>query len=587
MPRYVQIESGWNPNAVTGSYRGLLQMGSDEANQYGGYGLDAGSRMYAANYNWFKNQFGRDPNPTELYMAAQQGRGGLQQHLANPDAPAWQNMLATSEGQSKGAAWAKKAIWGNVPDSMKAQYGSVDNISSNDFINNIWKSKVEQTPSQALAFNGETARPDNGGLAAINAAMRGQPKMANDNSGMNWGNALGSFGGGLQDAGAWLLARDNPAGAAMLLAQANQRRLQNRPSFSKIGQDMFGQEQYGWVDPQSMRTFTIGADGKPNFALPGTQGGIGGTGGPAGNMSDLTNRIEAAKAAGTDPLNEVPKEVRSYVKSFIDGTAVPQNMSRGPLRDRLLDIAHMVDPNVNENTYVLRQQFAKNMGNSSPQSWGGQVNSANKILAHLDSAYSNLQELQNGPAGISDTLNVLNPAKMAYRSQSGDQAFLDAQSRFDTARKGIGDELEKLLSGSQGAEASKQYWLQRLDPRQGPTAVAGALDEARRLMMGQLGAIAHQKEMAYGTPTAPESLLSNDAQAAAQRVSGGRFNYENQTPASPRAATSPAAPSAPDAAQAAPAAAPSQPSQFKEGQTAVNKQTGKRIQFRNGQWQPI
>ena len=51
-------------------------------------------------------------------------------------------MLSTGEGKQKGEVWAKKAIWGNIPNDIKKQYGSVDNVTSQDFMN-IWKHKVE------------------------------------------------------------------------------------------------------------------------------------------------------------------------------------------------------------------------------------------------------------------------------------------------------------------------------------------------------------------------------------------------------------------------------------------------------------
>ncbi len=90
-------------------------MGGDEASRYGGNGLDSGARMYADRANWFQNKYGRAPTPTELYLTNQQGQGGIAAHLSNPDAPAWQNMYSTGEGQQKGAGWAKKAIWGQRP----------------------------------------------------------------------------------------------------------------------------------------------------------------------------------------------------------------------------------------------------------------------------------------------------------------------------------------------------------------------------------------------------------------------------------------------------------------------------------------
>jgi hypothetical protein len=51
-------------------------------------------------------------------------------------------MYSTGEGQEKGPGWAKKAIWGNIPDALKARYGSVENVTSKDFMD-IWKAKVE------------------------------------------------------------------------------------------------------------------------------------------------------------------------------------------------------------------------------------------------------------------------------------------------------------------------------------------------------------------------------------------------------------------------------------------------------------
>ena len=44
-------------------------------------------------------------------------------------------MYDTAEGQQKGRAWARQAIWGNMTPEMKARYGNVDNVTSGDFAN--------------------------------------------------------------------------------------------------------------------------------------------------------------------------------------------------------------------------------------------------------------------------------------------------------------------------------------------------------------------------------------------------------------------------------------------------------------------
>lgn len=150
LTRTVQVESGGNPNAKTGSYKGLTQLSDSEFNKYNPYpgrsiwdpeaNLAAGAAKMKAEGDQFAKNFGRAPSGFDIYMIHQQGLAGYSTHLANPDAPAWQNMLATGEGRQKGDGWAKAAIWGNIPDQYKASFGNVNNVTSRDFIA-MWQQK--------------------------------------------------------------------------------------------------------------------------------------------------------------------------------------------------------------------------------------------------------------------------------------------------------------------------------------------------------------------------------------------------------------------------------------------------------------
>jgi hypothetical protein len=150
MRRIMQIESGGDPRNTTGSYRGLFQMSWPEFKKHGGQGdiyapepnVAAAANKIAAESAAFQKAYGRAPTPTEIYMIHQQGEGGAKAHYAKPDAPAWQNMASTAEGQQKGPNWSKQAIWGNIPDDLKRRFGSVENVTSKDFTD-IWKAKVE------------------------------------------------------------------------------------------------------------------------------------------------------------------------------------------------------------------------------------------------------------------------------------------------------------------------------------------------------------------------------------------------------------------------------------------------------------
>lgn len=145
------IESNGKINAVSpsGKHKGVFQLSDDVFGQYGKgdvFNLDdnvaAGAKSLAASALKFKEAIGRDPSATELYLAHQQGNSGVVQHVRNLTKPAWENMLATNEGKQKGEAWAKAAIWNNLPADDKKKFGSVENVTSGEFLE-TWKQRVE------------------------------------------------------------------------------------------------------------------------------------------------------------------------------------------------------------------------------------------------------------------------------------------------------------------------------------------------------------------------------------------------------------------------------------------------------------
>ncbi|HEV8466022.1 MAG TPA: hypothetical protein VGQ63_13600 [Pseudolabrys sp.] len=143
-----KIESGGNPRAVTGQYKGLFQLSEGEFRRYGGKGSifdpEENRRIAALKIKdeaaKLSSKLGRPVSEAEVYLAHQQGVGGATEHLTHPDRAAWESMYATGEGQEKGAGWAKKAIWGNIPDAQKRRFGSVENVTSGDFAQ-LWRDR--------------------------------------------------------------------------------------------------------------------------------------------------------------------------------------------------------------------------------------------------------------------------------------------------------------------------------------------------------------------------------------------------------------------------------------------------------------
>lgn len=165
---FAQIESGGRPDAKRGSYKGLFQLSDGVFAEYGGEGdiydpeanAHAAARKLKSEIATFKDKYGRKPEPVDLYLMHQQGEGGYAAHVSNPDAPAWENMHSTAEGQQKGEGWAKQAIWGNIPADQKKRFSGVEDVTSQDFID-IWRKKV------TAIGGGETQTADMDGFEGL------------------------------------------------------------------------------------------------------------------------------------------------------------------------------------------------------------------------------------------------------------------------------------------------------------------------------------------------------------------------------------------------------------------------------------
>jgi hypothetical protein len=149
---FARIESGGRPGVQTGSYKGLFQLSSAEFRKHGGEGdifdpaanADAAAAKLKTEAAEFEQKYGRAPTPLDLYLIHQQGEGGYEAHIANPDRAAWESMASTAEGREKGTRWAKQAIWGNIPDDVKKRFpGGVESVTSGDFIQ-LWQEKVDR-----------------------------------------------------------------------------------------------------------------------------------------------------------------------------------------------------------------------------------------------------------------------------------------------------------------------------------------------------------------------------------------------------------------------------------------------------------
>jgi hypothetical protein len=173
--RLFQIESGGNPNAVTGSNRGLGQFGPGEEAQFGLNDQNrtdpiaqaaAVQREAALHSGVLGRALGRPPTPGELYLAHQQGIAGGPALLTGGNTPAWQAIRP----YYKSDAMAQKAISGNLP----AGSGIDPATATADQFAKFWVSKFEGgQPAQSAPLQAIPPAAPPSGIGLFGAQMAG------------------------------------------------------------------------------------------------------------------------------------------------------------------------------------------------------------------------------------------------------------------------------------------------------------------------------------------------------------------------------------------------------------------------------
>jgi hypothetical protein len=241
-----RIESGGNPNAVTGSNRGLSQNGPAEEREFGindsnrndpaaqARGVDI---ERARNAPRLRAALGREPTDAEHYIAHQQGVAGGPALLgADQSTPAWQ-VIRPYYGSDR---VAQKAITGNIPSDHALSGVPAGMITAGDFTN-MWRNRFDrelQRVGGATGPMGAAFQRAQGPMAAANdatgsiptgaTALQGQRRMADTPmDAAQDPSMLGQVMRGveafdpsntMQNAAAWLMAGANPAGGAALLS---------------------------------------------------------------------------------------------------------------------------------------------------------------------------------------------------------------------------------------------------------------------------------------------------------------------------------------------------------------------------------
>ena len=104
-------------------------------------------------------------------------------------------MYNTGEGRQKGEGWAKKAIWGNIPASQRARFGSVENVTSEQFAD-LWRERYARGLGYKNYAAMENDRKQLDKTAAAGTKVEGSGKITVDVNAPK-GTKVGAEGKGL------------------------------------------------------------------------------------------------------------------------------------------------------------------------------------------------------------------------------------------------------------------------------------------------------------------------------------------------------------------------------------------------------
>lgn len=568
--RVASAESGGNANArnpnstATGLFQFTEGTWNDLAQKYPKLGLTPDGRTDPEQQRRAMAVFTRDnaatlqaggvaPNDRSLYLAHFLGAGGAGQFMkglsANPNAPA-AALVAPEQAE------ANATLFYNKDGSPR---------SALDFYKNL---------------TAKAAGPNEGGVAQIERPQGGaQPGQAGPGQG-------GGFTPQFADQLRALIASGDPKArdAALGLLQtelAPQYTFQTlpdgtvvrmsarggtvapvyqsgKPAFGQIGEDMLGSKSYGFIDATKGTVTPVGGQGMQPIGqtVPGVPGGI---------NSDLK---------GDAYLAQFPKEIQASVKNYIDGKSMPTGNPRRGYAELVQKVAAKyaedVGDSVDATTFAARRQMRTGLSQATAGSLGGQLNIGNTAIGHLADLSEKAVGLGNVDWGIAPLSAAVNTVRGLSSAQN---AKLEA---LRGAAQHYGQEITKFYAGSPGGEGERNRFLSSVDGAKTPQALAAVLETEAELMQSRLGSLASQIKGTLGDRGAAQYPVVRPESAKAlehlQRNVRKLRGESEPAPAVPQ--------TGPGEAVAAPGGA------IGEGATATNPQTGQKIIFKGGQWQP-
>lgn len=344
-----------------------------------------------------------------------------------------------------------------------------------------------------------------------------------------------------------MAAASNPAVMQQLLPQlfgVKQR------TFTQIGEDMYGNKQFGFVDPVSAKVYDLSGREITPSGTAGAPGAPMSSGGPM--AVDETKR-------GLDYLGQYPPNFQADVKNYMAGLQMPTGNPRKGYVQEIKSVAARVGNDIGEpaddTTFNARSQMRRQLSNATPNSLGGQINVGNTAIGHLADLSQKALDLGNKDLGLPWLSHAVNDFRGGISTDQS--AKLEA---LKAAAQHYGQEVTKFYAGSPGGEAERERFLSAVDGAKAPQELAGVISTEAELMHSRLTALNSQIRGTLGEQGVNQyPVIRLESQKALETIDTNVGRLRRGASAGPASAmpgpTAPVAPAAPATAQP-PAPAP-------------------------------
>lgn len=287
------------------------------------------------------------------------------------------------------------------------------------------------------------------------------------------------------------------------LALKKQTLDQGKNTFHQVGVDALGNPQYGFVDPVN------------KTVVPAGGGGIGGAGntGKLAAISHLSGDEWANAAVETGAL---PKHIVEEIKAYHSGK-LPYNasMAQKPRGQALTSLIMQYDPSFDAVNYTSRNATRKDFTSGTSAKNITSFNTAIGHLGHLNDAIDGL-----GNTGYPLVNSAVNAVK-----RNVDPDFAARESRFNTARTAVTEELARAFKGMGATVTEVHEWEKKLSAADSPQALRAAIQEGVGLLQSRIDALGQQYNKGMGTSRDPLELLSPEARSTLSKITAGSSGH--------------------------------------------------------------